>query len=183
MAESTLWTLSIAAVTGGTAVLASWVTSRGSTRAARIQAETAADSQRRERLRDSRRTAYLDLIEQTHKMGELFWEVSDVLRQPYGEASAAALQPLSERQTAEYGRLRRCVRIVELEGPPPAADVALVVQKSTGDFHAAIRQALRDGAGEEGWAAAGERFDAAYSPFWRALETFVETARDAHQGR
>ncbi|MBZ4018804.1 hypothetical protein [Streptomyces purpurogeneiscleroticus] len=183
MAESTLWTLSIAAVTGGTAVLASWVTSRGNTRAARIQAETAADSQRRERLRESRRTAYLDLIEQAHIMGELFWEVSDVLRQPDAEGSTAALQRLSERQTAEYAKLRRCARVVELEGPLPAAAAALRVQKKTGDFHAAIKQALAAGGGGAEWTAAEERFDASYSPFWAALEAFVDTARDAHQGK
>ncbi|MER7397516.1 hypothetical protein ABT381_18630 [Streptomyces sp. NPDC000151] len=183
MAESTLWTLSIAAVTGGTAVLASWVTSRGATRAARVQAETAADSQRRERLRESRRTAYLDLIEQTHRMGELFWEISAVLRQPDAEGSTTALRQLSDRQVAEYAKLRRCARVVELEGPPPAASAALVVQKSTGDFHAAIEQALRTGAGPEDRAAAEERFDAAYRPFWAALERFVDAARDAHQGR
>ncbi|POX37542.1 hypothetical protein C3486_27885 [Streptomyces sp. Ru73] len=182
MSESTLWTLSIAAVTGGTAVLASWVTSRGSTRAARIQAETAAETQRRERLRESRRTAYLELIEQAHRMGELFWEVSDVLRQPAADADTAALQRLSERQTAEYATLRRCVRVVELEGPRPAAEAALVVQKSTRAFHAAIQQALHAGADPDDWEAAEQRFDAAYSPFWRALEAFVDTAREAHQG-
>ncbi|GAA3358430.1 hypothetical protein GCM10017744_032980 [Streptomyces antimycoticus] len=69
MADSTFW---IAALTGGTAVLASWVTSRGNTRAARIQADTAVLAQRAERLRDSRRSAYLDLIEQTHSIGELY---------------------------------------------------------------------------------------------------------------
>ncbi|WP_052868641.1 hypothetical protein [Streptomyces niger] len=182
MAESTLWTLSIAAVTGGTAVLASWVTSRGSTRAARIQAETAADSQRRERLRESRRTAYLDLIEQTHRMGELLWEVSDVLRDPDADGSTATLQQLRERQVAEYAKIRRCVRVVELEGPLPAAAAALRVQKSTGDFHAAIEQALAAGPGGADWTTAEARFDAAYSPFWAALEAFVDAARNAHQG-
>ncbi|MEV0603802.1 hypothetical protein AB0I82_31500 [Streptomyces sp. NPDC050315] len=182
MAESTLWTLSIAAVTGTTAVLASWVTSRGATRAARIQAETAADSQRRERLRESRRTAYLDLIEQTHRMGELFWEVSDVLRQPDAEGSTAALQQLSERQTAAYAQLRRCTRVVELEGPLPAAAAARKVLKSTRHFHAAIKQALAAGPGGAEWTAAEERFDASYSPYWATLEAFVDTARDAHQG-
>lgn len=182
MPDSTLWTLSIAAVTGGTAVLASWVTSRGNTQAARIQAETAADAQRAERLRESRRTAYLDLIEQTHRMGELFWEISDVLRLPHSAGRTTQLQQLSARQTVEYGNLRRCARIVDLEGPPPAADAALVLQRSTGEFHSALKQSLREGAAAADRAAAEARFDAAYRPFWEALQTFVDTAREAHQG-
>ncbi|MFF4954100.1 hypothetical protein [Streptomyces chattanoogensis] len=175
MGDSTVWTVAIAALTGGTAVLASWVTSRGSTQAARIQAETAARSQRAERLRESRRAAYLDLIEETHLMGELFWEIAAALRLPDSADRTAALRTLHDRQVAEYGKIRRCARVVELEGPPAAAAAALTVQKRTGPFHAALTAAL---AGDRDSHAA---FDAAFSPFWKALEDFVEAARAAHQ--
>lgn len=133
-----MWTLAIAAVTGGTAVLASWVTGRGSTQAARIQAEIAARSQRAERLRESRRTAYLDLIEQTHHMGELFWEISAALRLPGSPARTTALGELRERELAEYAKIRRCARVVELEGPPSAAAAALALQQATAPFYAAM---------------------------------------------
>uniref|UniRef100_UPI0040401A69 hypothetical protein n=1 Tax=Streptomyces sp. TG1A-60 TaxID=3129111 RepID=UPI0040401A69 len=43
MADSAFW---IASLTAGTAVLASWVTSQGTARAARIQADTTAGAQR-----------------------------------------------------------------------------------------------------------------------------------------
>ncbi|MEU9115702.1 hypothetical protein AB0D04_28945 [Streptomyces sp. NPDC048483] len=175
MDDSMVGTLTIAALTGGTAVLASWVTSRGSTRAARIQAEIAAGAQRAERLRESRRAAYLDLIEQTHLMGELLWEIGDTLRLPGSAARTTALGELHVRQVAEYVKIRRCARVVELEGPPRVADAALAVQKRTGPFHAAITAAL---AGETDTHPA---FDAAFSPFWKALENFVDAARGAHQ--
>jgi hypothetical protein len=68
MGDGALW---IAALTGGTAVLASWVTSRGNTRAARVQAEASAHAQHRIKARELRRTAYLELIEQAHLVGEL----------------------------------------------------------------------------------------------------------------
>jgi hypothetical protein len=42
MADSALW---VAVLTGGTAVVASWMTSRGNARAARVQAEAAAQAQ------------------------------------------------------------------------------------------------------------------------------------------
>ncbi|MEW1659582.1 hypothetical protein [Streptomyces sp. NPDC093707] len=175
MGDSTAWTLAIAAVTGGTAVLASWVTSRGSARAARIQAETAARSQRAERLRESRRTAYLDLIEQTHRIGELCWEISAALRESAAEERAARLDVLLDREIAEYAKIRRCARIVELEGPPSAAAAALALQKATGPFYEALQAGLAEDKD------CREEFDAAFRPFWKALENFVDAARDAHQ--
>ena len=175
MGDSTVWTLAIAALTGGTAVLASWVTSRGSTRAATIQAEIAARSSRAERLRESRRTAYLDLIEQTHRMGELYWEISAALRLSGSDSRTDSLRVLHDREVAEYARIRRCARVVELEGPPGAAAAALSLQKATGPFYEALRAEL------SGTPDAHSGFDAAYSPFWKALEDFVDAARDAHQ--
>ncbi|UZJ33794.1 hypothetical protein [Streptomyces endophytica] len=175
MGDSSWWTLAIAAVTGGTAVLASWVTSRGSAQAARIQAEIAARSQSAERLRESRRTAYLELIEQTHRMGELYWEISATLRLPGSDDRTATLTELHDREVAEYAKIRRCTRVVELEGPPSAAAAALSLQKATGPFYAAVKQEL---AGEGDGC---DAFDVAYRPFWAALENFVDAARDAHQ--
>ncbi|MBI0295848.1 hypothetical protein JBE04_15565 [Streptomyces sp. PRKS01-29] len=170
MTDSTFW---IAALTGGTAVLASWVTSRGNTRAARIQADTAALAQRAERLRDSRRTAYLDLIEQTHRIGELYWEVDAVRHTGEAERRGALLEQLAERERDEYGRMRRCVRVVELEGPAAAAAAANALQKTTGPFHRALG-AMRSGEPE-----AAQRFHAAFSPFWQALTDFVDAAKTA----
>ncbi|MFF2808871.1 hypothetical protein ACFVT2_17150 [Streptomyces sp. NPDC058000] len=175
MGDSTVWTLAIAALTGGTAVLASWVTSRGSTQAAKIQAETAARSQRAEKLRESRRTAYLDLIEQTHRIGELYWEISAELRESASDTRTARLDALLDRETAEYAKIRRCARVVELEGPPSAAAAALTLQKATGPFY----ETLRTGMVED--TDCREEFNAAYTPFWKALENFVATARAAHQ--
>ncbi|TJZ49675.1 hypothetical protein FCH28_25735 [Streptomyces piniterrae] len=186
MGDSTLWTLAIAALTGGTAVIASWVTSRGSTQAARIQAEIVARSQRAERLRESRRAAYLDLIEETHRIGELFWEISAVLRSSPSADRSAALRELYDRELAEYAKMRRCARVVELEGPPSAAAAALALQKATGPFFAAFKAELDADADAERTSARSdidnhEEFDAAYHPFWKALEDFVDAARDAHQ--
>ncbi|GAA1121133.1 MULTISPECIES: hypothetical protein [Streptomyces violaceusniger group] len=172
MTDSTFW---IAALTGGTAVMASWVTSRGNTRAARIQADTAALAQRTERLRDSRRTAYLDLIEQTHSIGELYWEVAAVERTGAPEHRLALLDELAERERDEYGKMRRCVRVVELEGPAAAATAANALQKATGPFHRALG-AMRSEEPE-----AGQRFHAAFRPFWQALTDFVDAAKTALQ--
>ncbi|MEU8826521.1 hypothetical protein [Streptomyces sp. NPDC048636] len=170
MADNTFW---IAALTGGTAVVASWVTSRGNTRAARIQADTAVLAQRAERLRDTRRTAYLDLIEQAHAICELYWEVSAADRTGEARRRPEVLDELAERERDQYGKLRRCVRVVDLEGPAAAATAANALQKATGPFHRALR-AMRAGDAE-----AADDFDRAYRPFWEALTEFVDAARTA----
>ncbi|MET7761173.1 hypothetical protein [Streptomyces sp. NPDC005336] len=170
MADNTFW---IAALTGGTAVLASWVTSRGNTRAARIQADTAARAQQTERLRESRRTAYLDLVEQTHSIAELYWEVAAVQRTGEAQRRPAVLDELAERERDEYGKLRRCVRVVELEGPAAAAAAANALQKATGPFHRALG-AMRSDEPE-----ALQRFHDAFRPFWATLTDFVDAAKAA----
>lgn len=73
--------LRVAVLTGGTAVAASWVTSRGNARAARIQAEASAQAQQLSRAREVRRTAYLEFIEQAHITGELHWRLGDIYAQ------------------------------------------------------------------------------------------------------
>ncbi|MEW2574006.1 hypothetical protein [Streptomyces sp. NPDC047070] len=88
--DSTVW---VTVFTGGTAVLASWVTTLGNARAARVQAEVSIEGQRRDHVRSSRRNAYLDLMEQAHVIGELYWRVGDA----YGQlADHAARLPRIE---------------------------------------------------------------------------------------
>lgn len=59
--------LFVADLTGLTAIaassLASWLTSRGNARAARLQVDATSEAQRREGTRQTRRAAYLDPIE------------------------------------------------------------------------------------------------------------------------
>ncbi|WP_371668446.1 hypothetical protein OG985_12770 [Streptomyces sp. NBC_00289] len=55
MSDSTLWIFS---VTAGTAVLAGWVTSRGTARTAQIQAHAAVKTQRAVRVGEARRSAH-----------------------------------------------------------------------------------------------------------------------------
>jgi hypothetical protein len=112
MADSAFW---IASLTAGTAVLASWVTSRGTARAARIQADTTTRAQRAERLRDSRRTAYADLMERAQRMGDLYWKVSDLCADDVIRR-LPELDRLRDRLRDEYSGLRHCTWIVSLEG-------------------------------------------------------------------
>ncbi|TGA96007.1 hypothetical protein [Streptomyces sp. MZ04] len=58
MTDSALW---ISSLTAGTAVLASWVTSRGTARAAQIQAAATERTQRTLRVSEARRSACVSL--------------------------------------------------------------------------------------------------------------------------
>ena len=173
MADSAFW---IAALTAGTAVLASWVTSRGTARAARIQADTTASAQRVERLREARRTAYAEFMEQAQRLNDVHWKVSDVVRGAegggLGPEQIEALRQLRERQRDEYATLRNLTWVVSLEGPDEVADLANTVRRATNPFHKAIEAMI------EGDTGAVARFDACYAPFWQALRNFIKASRD-----
>ncbi|GAA3811606.1 hypothetical protein ACFS5L_32250 [Streptomyces phyllanthi] len=172
MSDNTLW---IASLTAGTAVLASWVTSWGTTRAARIQADTVTTAQREERRREARRAAYADLIEQAQRMGELYWKVTDLRSGAGTEAYEAHLVELRERLRDEYGKLRHCVWIVSLEGPVPVADAADVLRHATTPPYRAMQAMI------EGDPDAADRFEACYDPFWKSLVAFGVAAREVLQ--
>ena len=171
MADNAFW---IAALTAGTAVLASWVTSRGTARAARIQADTTAGAQRVERLRQARRTAYAEFIEQAQRLSDVHWKVSDVLRGAeggLGPERVEELRRLRERQRDEYATLRNLTWVVSLEGPDEVAELANKVRRTTNPFHKAIEAMI------EGDTGAVARFDACYAPFWDALKEFIQASR------
>ena len=175
MGDSTLW---VAALTAGTAVLASWVTSRGTYRAARIQADAAAATVQTDRLRTTRRSAYVDLIEQAQRMGDLYWKVTDADGTDDGDDRRAALTDLRMRLRGEYAVLRQRVWVVDLEGPAEVASAADRVRCATSDNWRALSAMI---AGEEG---AGQRFNDCYPPFWESVVNFVDVARNAlHETR
>lgn len=182
MDDGAFW---IAALTAGTAVLASWVTSRGTARAARIQADTTADAQRVERLRAARRTAYAEFMEQAQRLNDVHWKVSDVIRgtgdggteggsaeNGFGPERIDELRRLRELQRDEYAALRNLTWVVSLEGPEDVAALANTVRRATSPFHKAIEAMI------EGDTGAVARFDGCYAPFWDALRAFIKASRE-----
>jgi len=173
MADIALW---VAVLTGGTAVAASWVTNRGNARAARIQAEASAQAQQLSRVREVRRTAYLEFIEQAHITGELHWRLGDIYAQladPHERLRR--LNQLRDKLRDAFDPLTRCARTISLEGPAPVAEAAEAVRRAASDANGAL-WALSQG--EDG---ATERFDEAHGTFRRELERFIEAARTAVQ--
>jgi hypothetical protein len=171
VADSTVW---VAVLTGGTAVLASWVTTQGNARAARAQAQASADAQHRGRIRELRRAAYLELMEQAHITGELYWRVGDVYAQLTDpQAQLARIQELRTELRSAFDPLMRCVRVIVLEGPASVAEAAEGVQKAAADSNRALWIVSRSEPG------AREHFDEGHQLYHRQLDRFIEAARTA----
>lgn len=173
MIDNTLW---VGVLTAGTAVVASWVTSRGTAGAARIQAQLAASSQQADRTRSARRTAYVDVIEQAQHMADLYWKVTDAQEGTDDRDRLRLLRDLRLRLRDEYAVLRHRVWVVELEGPQEVATAADRLRRATSANYRALEAMIR------GEADAGQRFSDAYDPFWQAVLAFVKTARETIQG-
>ncbi|MEW1838321.1 hypothetical protein AB0392_10230 [Nonomuraea angiospora] len=167
--DSTVW---IAILTGGTAILTGWVTSLGNARAARIQAEASAKAQHHAQIREARRTAYLEFLEQAHITGELYYRLGDIymqLTQP--DEQLKKIQDLRIALRDAYDPLARCARVVLLEGPEAIASTAEAVKQAATDANGALWEIAQDTPD------ARSRFDSAHQVFRERLQSFIETAR------
>jgi hypothetical protein len=171
MTDGTLW---VAALTGATAVLASWVTSRGNSRAARIQAEASALAQHHSRIRELRRAAYLDFIEQAHITGELYFRLGDVYAQlAHPDQQLARIQQLRSDLRDAFDPLMRSARVITLEGPTAVAGAAEAAVQAASEANTALHRIATNASD------ARERFDGAHEDFRLQLERFIDAARTA----
>ena len=171
MTDEALW---VAVLTGGTAVLASWVTSRGNARAARVQAEASAQTQQQSRSRETRRTAYLEFIEQAHITGELYWRLGDVYAQLTDpDEQLVRIQQLRADLRVAFDPLSRCARVIILEGPASVVEAAETVKQAVSDANHVLWELSRAESG------AREGFDEAYRIFRVRLNEFIEAAQAA----
>ncbi|MEU9989899.1 hypothetical protein AB0E10_24505 [Streptomyces sp. NPDC048045] len=170
MSDSTLW---VAAFTGGTAILASWVTGRGNRQAAREQAETVAAAQRRDRLRDVRRSAYLDLIQHTQSQREILWRIRDIVQRDDSEQRLVGLREQFRAAQHGYDTYLKLSRIVAVEGPPQVTARAEALRQAL----ALARKDIKSLAG--GNLAAMEQLEVHNREAHEALMSFVEEVRIA----
>lgn len=164
----------VAAFTGGTAVLASWVTNLGNVRAAQVQAEASAQAEHRGRVRELRRAAYLELMEHAHVIGELYRRVMDAFIQVADpDQQLTRFEELRSELREAYDPLMHSVRVVTLEGPPPTAEAAQGVLDAAQQVNRCLWRITC------GDADARARFDEIQRAYLRCLGRFVEAARAA----
>ncbi|WP_234323829.1 hypothetical protein [Streptomyces sp. NRRL F-2580] len=75
MANSGLW---VGVLTALTALGASWMTARATSRAALAQARTTATAQALREQRDRRRSTYREMMNCAHAFNEVTWQINDV---------------------------------------------------------------------------------------------------------
>ncbi|MFH8491166.1 Sir2 family NAD-dependent protein deacetylase [Streptomyces longisporoflavus] len=127
-----------------------------------------------DRLRSSRRTAYLELMEQAHVTGELYWRVGDVYAQlPHADDRLARIEELRTQLRDAFDPLMRCVRVIVLEGPEAPAQAARAVLEAASEANSALWRVSRNEP------QARERFDEAHERFRHRLEEFITTAHAA----
>ncbi|MER6914624.1 hypothetical protein ABT354_23370 [Streptomyces sp. NPDC000594] len=167
--DSTLW---VAVITGGTAVLASWVTGRGTARAAHIQVEASSRTQQRDRVRESRRAVYVDVIQRAHETAELYFQVKGVLAATDDQMTQRIGQLRGELRVA-FDPLRRCIRLAVLEGPTSVAEAAEALGTSVVAANRALHPLERSDQGAQ------VVYELAEAEFYRWLEKFTTAAREA----
>ncbi|MFJ5776139.1 hypothetical protein [Streptomyces sp. NPDC093094] len=159
--------LFVAGLTGVTAIvassLASWLTSRGNARAARVQVDATVEAQRREGTRQTRRVAYLDLIEQAQVVADGLRGVDD-LSVTECEAALAAHRD-------RHQRLRRAVTLVDLEGPSTVQVAASNLLIMSGTLATALA-ATAENAGRDN----RREFQETLRAYIRLITPFVDAA-------
>ncbi|MFH8613067.1 hypothetical protein ACH4D5_36925 [Streptomyces sp. NPDC018029] len=169
MGNSGLW---VAALTAGTAIIASWVTSRGNAEAARVQAEASAAAQRSAIKQDRMRAAHLAFIEQINAMGDLYRQVPPLLaiQDPAGRASAISAH--LEALRIGYGEFHRQINVVTLDGGRSSQAAADAVHAASTHVYKTLlaiserRQPTED-------------FSPSVEAYWKAATTFIHGAREA----
>lgn len=78
----------------------------------------AATTQRRDRLREIRRAAYLDLIQHTQSQREILWRIRDIMQLTDPEQRLAGLKEQFRAAQHGYDTFLRFSRVVAVEGPP-----------------------------------------------------------------
>ncbi|MFE0180873.1 hypothetical protein [Streptomyces olivaceus] len=171
MGDSAVW---VAALTGGTAVFASWVTNLGNVRAARVQAEASAQAQHRGHVRQSRRAAYLELMGHAHIVGELYRMALDAFHQITDPGhQLTRFEELRSELREAYDPLMHSVRIVVLEGPSATAEAARAVLSAARETNGCLWRITCDDAD------ARARFFEVQGAYLQCLGRFVDAARAA----
>ncbi|MEU1668753.1 hypothetical protein ABZ547_35280 [Streptomyces sparsogenes] len=162
--------LVVACLTGVTAIaassLASWLSSRGNAQALLLQVDATTEAQRREAIRQTRRAAYLDLIEQAQVVAEGLRGVDGLT----AADSEAALAAHGDR----HQRLRRAVTLIDLEGPSTVKVAASNLLIASGTLSTALAATAQNPGREN-----GRELQETLRAYIRLITPFVDAAATA----
>ncbi|MFG2220500.1 hypothetical protein ACGFN1_37840 [Streptomyces sp. NPDC048685] len=164
-------TVLVSVLTGATAILASWVGSRGSTRAAQIQAQASRAVQEAESARVSRRAAYIEVIHRAHVVGERFIYVLPAVSLSDPTARSLGLREVLQQHSQLHAEMMRAVHTAHLEGPDEVVQASGRLERASMQVYLAIDAMAEDAAVHS------PDFDEGYFTFWEALNDFTSVAR------
>lgn len=145
--------------------LASWLTSRGNAHAARVQVDATTAAQRREGIRQTRRAAYLDLIERAQAVADGLAGVDGLSTEL--EAALAAHRD-------RHQQLRRAVTLIDLEGPSAVSVAASNLLIMSGRLVTALAATAQNGNREN-----RIEFQEILRAYLRLIRPFIEAAAAA----
>ncbi len=154
-------------------MVASWVTGRGATRSARVQAEVTAHAAQVAEARTRRRDAYREMSAAVHGLSEVCWRLEEADAAPEGPPRATVLAQMQTAARAALNDVTRASREVVLEGPAPVAEAAQTLRRAAITTNHLLGR-LVTGDGED-----RGPYDAAYRDLREEHVRFLELARAA----
>ncbi|MEU3772320.1 hypothetical protein AB0F11_03705 [Streptomyces sp. NPDC032472] len=171
MTNSGLW---VGILTALTALGASYITARATSRAALAQARTTTLAQALREQRDRRRSAYREMMSCAHAFNEVVWQIDDADAAPTPESRDAVLTQMYERLAPALGNMNKATNEVRLDGPVKVSDAAEQVRQLARRVQPRLKALIGDNGPEQ-----RRTYDAAYMDFRQAYVTFIGLAREA----
>ncbi|MEV3993935.1 hypothetical protein AB0J57_34160 [Streptomyces sp. NPDC049837] len=175
MANSGLW---VGVLTALTALGASYITARATSRAALAQARTTTTAEALREQRDRRRSTYREMMSCAHAFFEVTWQIDEVDATSDRQAKDRLLTQMYERIGPAIGSMNRANHEVRLDGPAEVSDASEHVRQMARRVQPLLKALIGDDGPERRRA-----YDAAFVDFRDAHLTFISLARQALEVR
>jgi hypothetical protein len=171
MGNSELW---VGVLTAATALGASYLTARGTWRAALVQARRTTMSEALREERERRRSTYRQMMSCAHAFSMVCWQLRDVDAAQDRERRDRLLTQIQDGMGSAVSDLTQATREVLLDGPAEVSAAAEEVRTLARQVQELFR-ALVDNYGIE----RRHEYDRAYNRFRDAYVRFIDLARRA----
>ncbi|MGG7571762.1 hypothetical protein [Streptomyces sirii] len=171
MANSGLW---VGILTALTALGASYITARATSRAALAQARTTTRAEALREQRDRRRSTYREMMNCAHTFNEVTWQIDDVDAARDRETRDRLLARMYEGIGPAIGNMNKATHEVRLDGPAEVSAAAEQVRQMARRLQPLLKALIGDDSPER-----RHDYDAAYRDFRDTYVTFVGLARQA----
>ncbi|MFD7631398.1 hypothetical protein ACFV7Q_36230 [Streptomyces sp. NPDC059851] len=171
MANSGLW---VGILTALTALGASYITARATSRAALAQARTTTTAAALREQRDRRRSTYREMMDCAHAFNEVTWQIDEVDAARDREGKDRLLTQMYERIGPAIGTINKAAHEVRLDGPAEVSAAAEQVRQRARRVQPLLKALIGDGSPER-----SHDYDAAYLDFRDAYVSFIGLARQA----